>query len=117
MSTHLQQQLQELARPEYGSLLCGINRGLEKEALRITPEGKLAQTPHPRALGAALTHSSITTDYSESLMEFITPVNSSIDQSLATLEDVHSFVYQNLDDEILWATSMPCIVSGDASIL
>ncbi len=116
MPSHLHQQLQELAQPECVSIICGINRGIEKESLRIDPDGNLAQTPHPSALGSALTHSSITTDYSESLMEFITPVNSSIEQSLNILADIHTFVYQNLGDEVLWAASMPCIVSGDESI-
>jgi glutamate--cysteine ligase len=108
--------LQLLARPEAISALSEINRGIEKESLRITPEGKLAQTPHPQALGSALTHSSITTDYSEALLEFITPVKSSIEESLKDLEDIHSFTYQQLGDEMLWCTSMPCIVAGDESI-
>ena len=116
MSSHLDQKLAALSNPDKYALLTKIQRGIEKESLRITPDGKLAQTPHPTALGAALTHGSITTDYSEALLEFITPVNPSIEGSLARLEDIHSYVYQQLDDEILWATSMPCVVSGDDSI-
>jgi glutamate--cysteine ligase len=116
LSSHLQQQLHELARPERRTLLTQIQRGIEKESLRITPEGRLAQTPHSPKLGSALTHSSITTDYSEALLEFITPPSTSIEQSLATLEDIHSFVYQNLDNEMLWAASMPCIMTGDEGI-
>ena len=96
--------------------LRAIRRGIEKESLRITGDGKLAQTPHPAALGSALTHSAITTDYSEALLEFITPVSTDIGDSLRFLEDIHSFVYQQLDDEILWSASMPCIVAGDAGI-
>ena len=53
--------------------LRGIQRGYEKECLRVDADGKLAQTPHPRALGSKLTHPSITTDYSEALLEYITP--------------------------------------------
>ncbi|MCR9105584.1 MAG: glutamate--cysteine ligase [Gammaproteobacteria bacterium] len=116
MSSQLQKSLQALADSNALHTLGTINRGIEKESLRITGEGKLAQTPHPHALGAALTHGSITTDYSEALLEFITPVSTSIAQSIETLEDIHSFVYQSLDDEMLWCTSMPCIVSGDAGI-
>lgn len=48
-------------------------RGIERESLRVTNRGHLARTPHPQALGAALTHKQITTDYSESLLEFVTP--------------------------------------------
>jgi glutamate--cysteine ligase len=116
LSSHLQNQLLALAQPEAREILTGIHRGIEKESLRITGDGKLAQTPHPAGLGSALTHSSITTDYSESLLEFITPVSSSIEDSLQRLEDIHSFVYQQVSDEILWSASMPCIVAGDAGI-
>ena len=48
--------------------LRGIGRGIEKESLRAQPDGALALTPHPAALGAPLTHPHITTDYSESLI-------------------------------------------------
>lgn len=116
MSTPLAQQLQDLNNPESLSILTRIKRGIEKESLRIDIDGKLAQTPHPQGLGSALTHSSITTDYSEALMEFITSPNESIEQSLENLADVHSYVYQHLDGEVLWGASMPCIVSGDDSI-
>jgi len=116
LTSHLQNQLQALSQPDVRGVLAAINRGIEKESLRITPGGKLAQTTHPAGLGSALTHSSITTDYSEALLEFITPVSSSIEKSLETLEDIHTFVYQQIGDELLWSASMPCIVTGDASI-
>jgi glutamate--cysteine ligase len=116
LSSHLEKQLACLSGTDSGSLLRSIARGIEKEGLRITADGRLAQTPHPTALGSALTHSSITTDYSEALLEFITPVSHSIGKSLQTLEDIHSFVYQHLDGEMLWAASMPCIVTGDEGI-
>jgi glutamate--cysteine ligase len=98
--------------------LRGIRRGLEKEALRITPEGKLAQTPHPIALGSALTHPHITTDYSEALLEFITPPCDSIDEMLQSLDDIHRFTYSKLrtQDELLWMASMPCAIDGEDSI-
>jgi glutamate--cysteine ligase len=116
LSSHLQKQLQTLAHPEAHALLSTINRGIEKESLRMTAQGKLAQTPHPTGLGSPLTHASITTDYSEALLEFITPVSTSIEGSLETLENIHSFTYQQLDGEMLWAASMPCIMSGDEGI-
>ncbi|MDP2251477.1 MAG: glutamate--cysteine ligase, partial [Hydrogenophaga sp.] len=58
--------------------LRGMRRGLEKESLRSQPDGKLALTPHPAALGSALTHPHITTDYSESQLELITGVHESV---------------------------------------
>ena len=116
MSSHLQNQLQALTQTGARKVLTAINRGIEKESLRITADGKLAQTPHPAGLGSALTHSSITTDYSEALLEFITPVSNSIEGSLETLENIHSFVYRQIGDEILWSASMPCIMAGDEGI-
>jgi glutamate--cysteine ligase len=116
VSRKLQENLASLQAPDKRGLLTLIQRGIEKECLRIDPAGKLAQTPHPRDLGSALTHPSITTDYSEALLEFITPVDQGIASSLETLEQIHSYVYQHLGDEILWSASMPCVVSGDEGI-
>ncbi len=116
MSSGLNDQLRALDNPHGRDILCRIQRGIEKESLRITVDGKLSQSPHPAGLGSPLAHASITTDYSEALMEFITPVDSSIDASLKTLEDIHTYVYQNLGDEILWSASMPCIMTGDDDI-
>lgn len=116
MPSHLQSQLQDLADPDSLAILKTIRRGLEKESLRITPDGKLAQTPHPKGMGSPLTHSSITTDYSEALLEFITAVSTDVEGTLDTLENVHSFAYQQLGDDMLWCASMPCIVSGDEGI-
>ncbi len=116
MSSPLQQHINDLANPTGLDFLTRIQRGIEKESLRIGPDGKLAQSPHPVGLGSALTHSSITTDYSEALMEFITPPNPDIEQSLETLADVHTYVYQHLGGDLLWSASMPCIMTGDEGI-
>ena len=96
--------------------LQGGQRGVEKESLRVTPQGHVSATPHPAALGAALTHAHITTDYSEALLELVTPTFRSNPELLRYLRDLHQSVYQRLDDELLWAASMPCVVEGDASI-
>ncbi|MGB5705691.1 MAG: glutamate--cysteine ligase [Arenicellales bacterium] len=93
-----------------------LQRGIEKESLRVNPDGTLAKTPHPKALGSALTHSSITTDYSEALLEFVTPVHTNIDALLKQLTDIHHFTYQNVGDEKLWVNSMPCVMEGDEMI-
>lgn len=91
-------------------------RGIEREALRVTPRGCLARTPHPPALGSALTHPYITTDYSEALLEFVTPAERSIGSVLDFLSDIHAFTLQNLEGELLWPASMPCILGDDDSI-
>ncbi len=94
----------------------GFLKGVEKEGLRVDRNGFIAQTPHPEALGAALTHPCITTDYSESLLELITPVYSRTEDMLNCLTDTHRFVQSNLGDEVFWAASMPCALDGDESI-
>ena len=94
----------------------GFRKGLEKEGLRVDANGFIAQTPHPEALGSALTHPGITTDYSEALLELVTPVCQSTDELLEALDATHAYVHQHLGDEILWPLSMPCRLDGDASI-
>lgn len=94
----------------------GFLKGVEKEGLRVDRNGFIAQTPHPEALGSTLTHPRITTDYSEALLELITPVCDSTEAMLASLRDIHRFVQNHLGDEVFWAASMPCELDGDASI-
>lgn len=115
-SNQLQHILAYLASKTGHGGISQLTRGIEKESLRITPEGTLAQTAHPRALGSALTHPKITTDYSEALLEFITePCTNSI-ANLTQLRELHAFTYQNIGDERLWVTSMPCMLGKDSDI-
>ncbi|MBK6604783.1 MAG: glutamate--cysteine ligase [Leptospiraceae bacterium] len=97
-------------------VLRGIRRGYEKECLRVDAKGMLAQTPHPKALGSKLTHPSITTDYSEALLEFITPPSDELDAPLATLRDIHRYTARALGNETMWASSMPCVIGDDSAI-
>ena len=99
-----------------GSPLVGALRGVEKESLRVDPTGLLAQTAHPRALGSALTNQYITTDFSEALLEFITPALGSTWEALRCLCDIHQFTYQRLGEELLWTASMPCRIPADNEI-
>ncbi|MFI4967759.1 MAG: glutamate--cysteine ligase [Gammaproteobacteria bacterium] len=118
--THVFDPLPRLAKlaslADAGALLRGGGKGLEKESLRVTHAGKLAQTPHPATLGSALTHPHITTDYSEALLEFVTAPFTDVSQTLLSLMDIHAFAYQHMRDEMLWATSMPCELEGDERI-
>jgi len=114
--TKLRKRLDRLIGVRHSRLMRNSAIGLEKESLRVNREGGITQTPHPRALGSALTHPYITTDYSEALAEFITPPFQEIRQALDFLRDVEQFVYQRLDGEYLWSTSMPCVVAGETSI-
>ncbi len=112
----LNKRLASLVDNKLEHLLQGSKTGLEKESLRVTPEGRISQKKHPKILGAALTHPCITTDYSESLLEFITPPLSRAHEALDFLLDIETFVYQKLDDELLWTTSMPCVIGGESDI-
>ena len=112
----LTSKLALLSGPEKASLLRGITRGIEKESLRVQANGQLATTAHQKALGSALTHPSITTDYSEALLEFITAASSSIDEVLNELDEIHRFTYRHIDDELLWVSSMPCQLGDNSSI-
>ncbi len=116
MSSVIEQRAASLLSSDIRKVLRGRKVGLEKESLRVAVDGGIAQTPHPRALGSALAHPSITTDYSEALLELVTPPFHHFCDTLRFLDDTHRFVYSQLDNEILWATSMPCVVEGDASI-
>lgn len=97
-------------------LITGILRGIEKESLRVKPDGSLSQEPHSAALGAALTHPQITTDFSESLLEFITAPSHRLDEVMSQLQQQHRFTAQQLGDEMLWGTSMPCVLPADSDI-
>jgi len=111
-----EQTLAALVNSGEPQIIQGGRKGLEKESLRVTADGRLAQTPHPRALGSALTNEHITTDFSEALIELVTPTFRTSWELLQYLCDLHQFVYQHLGDELLWATSMPSFIDGDASI-
>ncbi|MDR0458521.1 MAG: glutamate--cysteine ligase [Burkholderiaceae bacterium] len=110
--------------------LRGIRRGIEKESLRVQPDGQLARTPHPAALGSPLTHPNITTDFSESQIELVTGVHGQVPACLAELTHIHQTVHRalaalggngqhdaNADaGEMLWAASMPCGLPVDEAI-
>ena len=100
------------------SLLTQSLHGIERECLRVTADGELAQSDHPLALGSALTNPQITTDYSEALLEFITPAEPDAAQTLADLDRIHRFAYSKLaqDDEYLWSPSMPGPLPDEADI-
>jgi len=99
--------------------LSGIRRGIEKEGLRVQPSGELALTPHSAALGSALTHPHITTDYSESQIELVTGAHLAIGDCLGELTRIHQFVHRTLaaqGNERVWASSMPCRLPTDETI-
>ncbi len=116
MYTRFQETLKQIDRDGQHGLLADGTIGLEKESLRVDVAGMISQKPHPSALGSALTNPHITTDYSEALLEFITPPLPGVPAAMNFLEKIHQFVYQHLEEELLWNASMPCVVTGDNGI-
>src|SRR5471032_2891987 len=115
LSNLLTRRLALLAQPEHRPVLGGL-RGIERETLRVDQRGHLAATPHPVALGSALTHPQITTDYAETLLEFITPAEADIATTISKLDGIHRHAYTKLGDELLWSQSMPCQLPGEEDI-
>lgn len=97
--------------------LDGIQRGIERETLRILPDGVLSKMPFPNEIGRALTHPWVTTDFAESMLEFITPVNTNIDYMLTFLRDLHRYTSVNINEELMWPLSMPCFVANEDDII
>jgi glutamate--cysteine ligase len=112
----LEPNIDWLTSSNNADLVRGGLRGVEKESLRVDDTGHLSQRPHPEVFGAALTHPYLTTDYSEALLEFVTPPLTTNWETLQFLCDLHAFVHRGLDDELLWPASMPCIVNPDQAI-
>lgn len=116
MAKPVHETVKRLSQAENIAALKGIRRGLERETLRVTPDAGLSATGHPEAFGAPLTHSWITTDYAESMLEFITPAGTDAVQSLEILSDIHRQAYKHLGPELLWPLSMPCKVEDEDAI-
>lgn len=116
MTLSLNDYITAFQQPDHLASLSEIGRGLEREALRVHPEGRLSDSPHSEKLGSALTHPNITTDYAETLLEFITPVSHSPETAIAQLEDIQKFTLSQLDGELLWPMSMPCFVEDEDRI-
>nr|WP_081948939.1 glutamate--cysteine ligase [Halomonas xinjiangensis] len=116
MSEQLATTIARLKEPARRGQIGRLRRGIEKEGLRVDASGRIAQTPHPAALGSKLTHPHITTDYSEALLEYITPVYCRPSDAMDFLGDLHRFSYRHLADELIWPASMPARLDGNESI-
>ena len=105
--------LKEVFSPE--ELLKG-NYGIEREGLRVNKSGELSNKKHPIVFGNKLNNPYITTDFSESQLELITPVfetTKEVYQFLSTLYDVTAL---EIEDEYIWPQSMPSIAPVDDEI-
>ena len=111
-----ERRLAALVNSRERAVLQGGLKGVEKESLRVELDGRLALSRHPEALGATLTHEYLTTDYSESLIELVSPAFKHSWELLQFLCDLHQFVYRHIEHELLWATSMPGDLPNDGDI-
>ncbi len=116
MNRKVKKRIERLAKSGPADILSGGLKGIEKESLRVLPNGKLADSPHPIALGSPMSSKFITTDFSEAQLEFVTPAYKNTWETLRTLCEIHQFSYERLDEELLWVTSMPCLMAGDSDI-
>ena len=116
-STDYHNKIEQVKKLGGGQILAGGLRGVEKESLRTNAQGQIAKTPHPSVFGSALTHPTITTDYSEAQLEFVTAPYSENWEVLQALTELHQFVIQNNpEDELIWPSSMPCMVGSEADV-
>lgn len=88
--------------------------GLEREGLRLTQEGILAQTDHPKALGSRSFHPYIQTDFSEQQLELITPISQSTQEARRRLGAIFDVAQRSLEeDQVIWPLSMPPYIEED----
>lgn len=94
-----------------------VNVGLERETLRVNQHtGRISNKPHPEAIGSALTHSHITTDFAEPMLEFVTNPVASVEEALQDLNHIQRFTLSQLEDEIFWPGSMPPFIASEEEI-
>ena len=89
--------------------------GIEKESLRVS-NSTISEFPHHENLGSALCNQYITTDFSESQLELITPPLANGNEVIEFLDSIHHFVTNNIHDEILWPFSFPPLIKSEELI-
>lgn len=91
------------------------NFGLEKESLRITPDGHMAHTPHPFP-----GHKHIVRDFCENQTEINTPVLHTPEEAVESLYAHTREIQQGLaklpNPELLWPFSNPPYLINEADI-
>lgn len=107
------EKIKELFIPQ--QLLKG-NYGIEREMLRVDKEGYLSFTDHPEIFGDKVLNPYITTDFSESQVEVITPVLDNIEETYSFSKALYDIVALEIGDELLWPQSMPCSIPKDDEI-
>ena len=107
--------IENILNEDLGKILSQTNLGFEKESLRIK-DTNISKSVHPRKLGSALCNRFITIDFSEAQLELITPPIKGNTKPLSMLDDIHHFVSQNIEEELLWPLSMPPKIASEDDI-
>lgn len=116
LKNRLQQNLDLLGSHQHH--IADVNIGLERETLRVNQQtGRISNQDHPKAIGSALTHSHITTDFAEAMLEFVTNPVDSAEKALQELSDIQKFTLSQLDNEIFWPGSMPPFIASEDEIV
>ena len=92
------------------------NFGIERETLRLDQNGYLAKSDHPEEFGDKAHNPYITTDFSESQIEVITPALQDVKEAYDFTRALYDIVAMEIGDEYLWPESMPCIIPDDKDI-
>jgi glutamate--cysteine ligase len=92
------------------------NFGIEREGLRVDFNGKLSKKPHPEVFGEKMYNPYITTDFSESQLELITPTFSTTKETYNFLNALYDIAAMEIKDEYIWPQSMPAIIPEDKDI-
>ena len=82
-------------------------KGLEKENLRSDSEGKISNKTFPETFGVHNFNRFITLDYSEPHLEIVTPPFEENIDAYNFLCDLHKYVENQIDGDLLWNYSMP----------
>lgn len=90
--------------------------GIEREGLRVNNEGLLSAKPHPSIFGDKKENPYITTDFSESQLELITPIFNKVEDAVGFLDSLYNIAVLELEDEYLWPQSMPAVTPAEKDI-
>ena len=115
MLRHTDDLLKPLFIDDLSSFLANGLIGIEKESLRVR-DRMLSDVPHEYFFGSALFNKYITTDFSDSQLEFITQTFNRNSDLFSSLDELHHFCQKTIEDEYLWPFSMPFKIDSENQI-
>ena len=105
----------DIRHPELRPYAFEGNFGLEREALRVTKTGRMAQTPHP----FPPEHPRIVRDFCENQTEINTGIPPTAEAAVAELMEVDAMIRTAIapQGESLWANSNPPPIADDTEVV